>query len=910
MKLLYAKLHGYIGLYQGSNIKDIEIKFGDSRITVIRGRNGSGKSTLADALGPFPDANSYFIPGESASKELHYLVNNSYTVIIKILHPVNGKGERSKTEAYIKKQTPNGYEELNPTGNVSSYKDILYSEFRLDPCFMSLSKLSTEDKGLVEKTPAERKKFVSATLTEVESYNEMNKTFNKRGSIYTSLMNNITAKINGIGDSLKIKQQIELDKAKFNSIEKDMAIFNDKIAESKATIQVLDPNNEIQNSYNEARLEYTKAETSINKLVDQISFIFKSVFTDLDIEEYTNKEKCLELFSAKKLEISRLKDKVESTRAELEEMFTEKEDNSKHLQRLSQQLESLQSEYNFTELQNQIEVYKKNIEEYQAFFESIHVDGLSLSKDEYLTGLNTLHDIKDMIDVLKSSYSTGVIQKAVDAVNSNSNIISKYDNMKKELKNTQVKLREYEEKKSYYEGLFDKTLILNNRPKECKINSCAFIEDALKAAEENPAENYDEYRIKISILQSDIENLEYNMSVYDEIISCVRDLNMIIKNISMYKTILKKLPIDTSFYDANELMRRIVNMEDFREIDELYKYIDYANVFEMYKVTKDSLYKAETDYKIYESKNIVIENISRDIDRLLEETRNITRDIDIANDNIAKWNKIILDSEDYFNTLSALIDLLDKLDIATKNMEQSKMTMATLEANMDKIQVHLSHIDEYQKAYTNASLALAPIKESLEQNTQNLRLLDSYTEELSRVSENYEYNEVLRTYCTPTKKGIQNIFIAVYMNQTRNLTNQLLSNLFGGRMQLLPYRIEENEFAIPCLSMNTGLVTDDISSCSRSEKSIISMIIGFVLLMQSSTLYNILRLDEIDEGLDTSNRLMFTDTLNYLMDILKVQQCIFVSHTVELNMSNVDIIQLAPVENDMYSGEGNVIFSV
>ena len=86
------------------------------------------------------------------------------------------------------------------------------------------------------------------------------------------------------------------------------------------------------------------------------------------------------------------------------------------------------------------------------------------------------------------------------------------------------------------------------------------------------------------------------------------------------------------------------------------------------------------------------------------------------------------------------------------------------------------------------------------------------------------------------------------------------------------------------------------------------MILSFALLHHSSTKYNIIKLDEIDGPLDYNNRVYFTDVLNNIMDIMKTEQCIMISHNSELQVDNADVILLKHDENNMDYNRGNIIW--
>ena len=128
MKFASIYLSNYIGIYNGMGIYDIHIDMTKckNRITIIRGDNGSGKSTLSKAMSLFPDPNDAFIPGMAARKEIILIDGETFYKLV-FVHGVKSNGDREVTKAYITKTFGNNVVELNENGNVSSYKDILYS---------------------------------------------------------------------------------------------------------------------------------------------------------------------------------------------------------------------------------------------------------------------------------------------------------------------------------------------------------------------------------------------------------------------------------------------------------------------------------------------------------------------------------------------------------------------------------------------------------------------------------------------------------------------------------------------------------------------------------------------------------------------------------------------------------------
>ena len=103
-------------------------------------------------------------------------------------------------------------------------------------------------------------------------------------------------------------------------------------------------------------------------------------------------------------------------------------------------------------------------------------------------------------------------------------------------------------------------------------------------------------------------------------------------------------------------------------------------------------------------------------------------------------------------------------------------------------------------------------------------------------------------------------------------------------------------------------MNDDISSMSNGQICMISMILNFSILVNSSSKYNIIKLDEIDGGLDTESRTNFITVLNEIMDILGCEQCFLISHNEEIQYSSTDMIVLKTSSESSYYGDANIIF--
>jgi hypothetical protein len=236
-------------------------------------------------------------------------------------------------------------------------------------------------------------------------------------------------------------------------------------------------------------------------------------------------------------------------------------------------------------------------------------------------------------------------------------------------------------------------------------------------------------------------------------------------------------------------------------------------------------------------------------------------------------------------------DLRQQLDILNKSYDtcvQLRDKLVLIKEELDDITVH-----KYPS-----------IKDEIDKLKYKLVLYNDYVEEYKKFSNKYNIVETVKKYASPST-GIQTVFMGMYMNDIISTSNQLLSFLFNGEYVLHPFVINESEFRIPC--SGKGLLNDDISSMSTSQICMISMIISFALLHKSSSVYNIIKLDEMDGGLDSQNRVQFILLLQQMMGILGVSQCVMISHNSELNMNNADVIVLKNSDPNLKI-DGNVIF--
>lgn len=903
MRLKTAKLHGLMGVYSASGKKEIFIDFTKCRndIILIIGKNGSGKTTIWEALQPIPLSPSKFIEKEPGFVELEYIYDD-ILYNIRIEYPITNSRERGQTKAFLTKITNDGsIIEMNPNGNIGSYKSALFSEFNLDPNFISLSQLSSEDMGIVSKKPSERKKFVASIVESIEVYNDIYKALSKRSTIFKSMINSITAKIDTIGNQENLLTQLNAIDNRLQRLNNEKDKLVKELAKSESVVALTDPNGEIQNIYKSASDELYIIDQQMkgyNIYIDKINRTFDT--TSLD--ELTNLYKSLsdKLYS--------IKIDIDKSNESIQDLLMSKEEEAKYIQIKTAKVNSLQSEFNFNYLEERIKSVRKSIGECELIFSRLNLPkDNQITKDEFIYGVNIMSEIKDAISTVKSYSEEDILKEVIDGIKNNISFAEIYNMHKNELDELNNRKFINSDELKMYNDLLKYTSDLDKRPSKCKIDDCPFIKTALESFNKHPSENISRLQNENNILYEEIKEKEKIVSKLEKEVSLSRMITNIIRTIKQSFSILNKFPTGKYLTDIDSFLDNFGNVMILNKLTELEESLQYANTFEQYKNFQSELIKLESDYKIYQNKIEIINELIDEINNLNTKLSGIVKEIEKKRGDIFNKQKIKTELESKINSLDNSIKILREKDEIEKKKDSVLTKLSTITMNINIIKKEIEKQNILNSNIFNINKDIEPMASEKDKIVYSLKQLKEYNQELSVYNEKYSLIEIIKKYSSPTKGGIQTLFMQLYMGKTISMANELLSLLFDGKFELLPYIINESEFRIPCVNKESSVIHDDISSCSSAERAMISMMISFSLLHHSSTVYNILRLDEIDGALDQNNRSKFLIVLDKFMKELGVENCIMISHSSEMDMSNVDIIQLIPVDNSQPNG--NIIFT-
>lgn len=920
MRITSLTLEGYIGIYNGLGLTKIFIDLSKARhkICLIAGPNGTGKSTIIGALNLLPDPNTCFIANQNASKGL--TVEHQDIVYQLIITSLCNNGKRTN-EGHIYK---NGID-LNPNGNITSYKEIVFTEFDMDANFIAMSLISSENRGLADKTPAERKKVIASRIESLEVYNEMYKSLNKKANIFKSHLNSITSKLQNLGNKDDLVMRLsEIQKSEF-SVTALIEENKKALIEAETQIKMLDPTCTIGDRYAELSERFEISSKSLKDIEIKLNGLKIKIKGDDTVESATKEiaandaaiaglhgeRKQLVLLSSElDTQIADLKNSIKDLQSQeigdstLDTAIKAKEDKERELVAL---VEEFESNNKIFDIKNCNEIASSTLDHIITICKDIelipHLDqDLTLDEDVAITVMirkcmNDLGDIRTVISsmIAEKNRLSETIKEATDKLNSLSK--DRYS-LTGQMEEDQLQLYEAIVPKSCSNmkrgkcTLFDKYSDLYNKNKKNEKELARILNEI------------EEITILINTLQEDydtisdaIERLKTLSNIINYLGVCADEFDLLLNGIS-----IRAMCDNLVFEEAYQISEELKIISGLKE-----------NLYELcnYRAARARLLSGiETIEATIAKHRVIVENIGN-INRQIE-----AKEIEKKNIN-KKISDIMLQletCETLGKRLATKLDfckMIDEFDakFAEKARELDEITeeLLKMKDTGNQIQMLMDRREQCQSKVDVSMERLVEISNEKKRIESQILIWDNFQKEYTEYNEKYNYVNILRKYSSPTQGGIQSLYMSMYMNKTLDLSNQILSMLFNGQYRILDYIINENEFRIPFIG--SGMMVDDISSGSTSQKCIMGSIISMVSNASTSPIYNIALLDEVDSGLDQNNRMMFADTILKAADILNIDQLFSISHSIEASINNVDVILLSNDQNyiDQFANS-NIIY--
>lgn len=907
MRILKFSMTGNIGVYHGMFKDHIDIDFSNCRsnICLISGRNGTGKSSILKSLSLLPDTNDTLIPGMECSKYIELTDGiNLYQILF--IYPLMKNGTRGTTKVSIKK---NGIE-LNENNLVNNYKSIIIEEFDLDPNYFTLASISSDNRGLADKTPGERKALISSRMRELAEFNGMYKALSKKANDTKNYIKAVTTKINNIGNEDAIRSQYSSIQSRIEILEKDIETIKSEISKNEGVLYINGIDPRMLKDFNAIEDKADKLKDAMEVARKELQHnIYQSHQYDFGGENIENHLKHIQsMIDETYQKIADLTVTNVYASNEHKKLLSDEVRLDKEIEELKLKINSLSSNID-EELTNQIAIYAAKVKKVEIEAEKAGINLSISSKDEIHTMLNTVSDICEYIKVLQEDYTESEKELIISCLNTNETVSDKMSDkiahVQQDITNAENTIESERDKLSELIQDQKNINLLNKIPDQCKFHdSCIFLTataEILKKFNCNEKEIFSFLENKINTSRSIIRDLDVKLHEYHDILNKFHDmtttmlrLREIRNTINRNHEILAKYRISNRLLEDHWLENAFMNIYSLNEFNQIEPYLEVANDIVTYISDKEIFDRLKSRLEIQTVNSNLIDSYKDEITKKQKEIEEIEKDL-VSITSTEKKSELTLKS------LRENIEILKKIDKSIKKFEDTKKTFEEQDKLRQEISaksstnLKLLEINNLNRATLNEKEEhLKPLKKSLDTLKTQLDLLESFKAEYNQYSNDYMILNKLRNYASPTQGSIQSLFMSMYMDKTLDDCNTLLSMIFDNQYRLLPYIINENEFRIPFVGY--GMQVDDISNGSTSQKSIMGMIINLVMLYGASgggNKYNIASLDEIDGGLDNKNRYMFVEILNMICRSLNMEQLFIISHSAETALQNVDVVLLS-----------------
>lgn len=878
IKIDRIKLINFIGIYNGLGKKELDIDLSsltDKDIIIILGENGTGKSTLASVLHPLPGTtdkrNKFIREGKEGVKTVYYKRSDGVEYECKIIYSPTKTGHACKG-FILKTRDDDEKVELNPNGNITSYKEILFEELGVSDAILKLANQNDVCKGHVDMTSTERKVNMSSFLPE-DIYSHYFAVVDK---IYKEMKTRINVLVEALGkmnDEDVLKKELEEVTGKINNLVEKRDKTIGKIKEFETRIDILEKDGDLEKKESKLYKEIRSFDKELEKIRDTMSGIYNNHLSNiLDLDDGSKKiTKLIEEFkkqiNSDMMTLSILSNTIDNLKSHRNSLYDDI-DSKKNI------LKDVSSNKSVNELKNILKEYKSRYDELDKLLSKLNT---SLTKEDLINGYDIIYAIISNIDRIREN-DYDIVEKAV----------KKFDDRKK-FSDELTTLYEKRNKLRSAKDLIINQIaslnenselkdILDKRPKDCQINDCPFIQNAQKwtLIEEKINEfsaKADEVDERLSKLNEEILTLEQLVAIFNII---ENGWNYINSNMIT----IKKLPYNElystieAYLEAIMKPKKMDDADDFDTFIEILEYRDEYNDLQYKKIPS-----IETEIKILETQGKLIGNAKYELDKLELEYDKIVLDIDEANENYKKLDEQLKFREELVSYLETFYEKKIDYDELYKNMESSCDELKKLESSLEEIQKYKEKLKEKKAKLREIDAELNPLTRKRElYKTEQLKILD-HKQELASIEEDMYKCEIIRDSLSIKGDGIPVDALEYFMDTVRQNANTLLSSTFDGSLYLEEFEINSKDFIIPY--KKNGDRGMDVSFASSSERSFISLCLTLAIIEEIVSTYGIIILDEIDRGFSDNNKYKFINILGTQIKRVGISQTFMITHNRE-----------------------------
>jgi DNA repair exonuclease SbcCD ATPase subunit len=875
VKITYINLKNFAAIYSGMGKSNIKITFKNTeRVILLVGPNGSGKTAILMNLHPFAYPgnldvrnNDSLIRSElDGYKEIH-IKKGKDKYIIKHHYKWNKDAYNVKS-FFIKNDI-----ELNPNGNVTSFKELVYLELGLTQDYIKLIRLGSNVTNFIDMKSTDRKTFTAEFLQDIDIYSKFYKKVNDDFRVLKSLLRTTVDKI----DRLRVidKREIEDD---IKKLENHLGGFNDAKLEVESKYwQIVGKALAI----NPEGFDILMGNSMIvnRKLKDTLS----------DIEKIENKLKPYYPYDnwTDERRDKVIKD-IQALESAISTNMAVKEVNllnlnSYHDRKIAKE-NNLKSLVSFGEYSKMHDLYKSFVKKEAEYDKKFKDFKTVCTKDDMLTALSLMQIISNSFQELYY-YESGIINKALDFYPSNKHKINKFVEGEINKCDSIIISRKMENGNC---DLITEGAVLYI-PDKCNDITCP-----LRNKLRTKMKKFNQKTPSVETSQYSIGDIESRKEKIYSILNIASIIDRIIGIIKANQDLISKLP--ENFFDINTLLSNLRRSRPAYIESDFTKYIQVLEEYEEYQTLKNKMTALKKEITFVEQNKSTLDMLQKELFDLDGE---ITRIEFTLQDINTKLTELSIHKESKEKRLLEL----DNVIYMTGILEALNKDRLECEADLKVINDKFSILEDLSKRQDLFDIEIKKYESRIKEVEKDLldekfKLIEFTKLEAERkmLEERFDEMEIIAESLS-SRKGISLLIIKLYMEEVKMSTNELLDIIYRGDLEITDFDISDNDFNIPYVKSNMRV--SDVRYASQGEKAFLSVALSFALMKQSMDKYNILLLDEIDATLDTHNRAVFIHILERQLDMIDAEQCFMITHNNMFDNYPVSVIKTSDSTDTM-----------
>lgn len=874
-KIKKITLKNFIGIRNGLGKDELTIDFkkiSNKSIIVILGENGTGKSTLASVLHALPGStdkrNKIIIDDKEGLKKIQYERDDGVEFHCKIVYSPSKTGHNTK--GYIRKITIDGdEEELNPNGNITSYKELIESELGLTDAVLKLANQNDVCKGHVDMTSTERKLNMATFLPE-DIYSNYYQIVDK---IYKEMKTRISVLVAALGkmhDEATIERELKVVTEKINDLvaKRDKCIG--KIKEFETRIDILKDENIVKRE-KEIDSNIRSLNKELEKIADKLKTLYETkLISVLGSDSEKTSKRIAKIIDELKKQSQQTEIDISILVNSIDELRDKRNSINKDIQSKESILEDINTDLSLNELKKLLNEHKERFNYLDKIISKLDTN---ITKSDFMIGYEIVNTIRRMIEVIRDNDNDFIEIALNSSIKDIESILLELTAKKEKILQLRSNL---ETKITDLNSNSDLKDVLDKRPKNCTIDNCPFIENAQKWT--IIEKELDTVTAGLDDCNKKIDKIDIEIDKYNSIYNILSKIDQLMSYINTNLPIINKLPYSEA-YSTESAIKKVIKKglsllarsDDFDEFIEIIEFKDEYNNLKYKQIPS-----IENEIKIIETQGKFISSAKDDLKFLRESYNSIKDSITMKESQL----EILKDTLDYTQSMLEALSLYHEgqsdYEVIYDDMKEAFEELKEVKKKLDELDSYKDKLKDKKERLIELDAQLQPLTRERElYKMEQLKIAD-HKQELASIEDDMYKCEIIRASLSVKDNGIPVSALEYFMDIVRSNANVMLSNAFNGSLYLEEFIINTKDFIIPY--KKNGDYGMDVSYASSSERSFISLCLTLAIVEEIVSKYGIVILDEIDRGFSDNAKYKFIDILGTQIRRVGIQQVFMVSH--------------------------------